>query len=67
MKNIEVFKIEDGKVYISYQLDVIEDDDLNNGYRHIEVPYNPREIQLSIRGNTLVDQSVKDYSTVSSS
>ena len=38
-----------------------------NGYGTIEIPINPREIQTSIRGNMLVDQSVKNYVDVSAS
>lgn len=33
--------------------------DLNNGYDTVEIPINLREIQLSSRGNMLVDQSAK--------
>lgn len=36
--------------------------DFNNGYRTMEIPINLRDIQTSVRGNMLVDQSVKiDY------
>jgi hypothetical protein len=32
-------------------------EDVNNGYRTIEVPVNLRDLQLSPRGNQLVNQS----------
>lgn len=63
LKNVEVFHIETTNegmfAYISYQnLDNIRD--INNGFEWMKVPINPREIQLSIRDNPLVDQSKKD-------
>lgn len=35
--------------------------DVNNGYATLEIPINLRDIQLSIRGNRLVNQSVNQY------
>ena len=63
-KNLEIIDIStiNGKLValLSYQNTDI--DDINNGYDTIRVPVNTREIQRSIRGNILVDQSVKnDY------
>lgn len=58
LENIEVFNIEiteEGTfAHISYNID-----NLNNGYDNIRVPMNLRPIQLSVRDNVLVDQSVK--------
>jgi hypothetical protein len=69
--NIEVFHIEttdEGTfAYISYQDPNWKGDDPTNGFNHIKVPLKLRPIQLSIRGNTLVDQSEKDYDSVSAS
>jgi hypothetical protein len=65
MKNLEIINItsKDGKVVaiLSFQ-DPAKIGDLNNGYDTIEVPVNIREIQLSARGNMLVNQSVKQES-----
>ena len=62
LQKIEVFNIEiteEGTfVYISFQ-DLDNTDNLNNGYDNIRVPMNLRPIQLSVRDNMLVDQSVK--------
>jgi len=58
--DIEVFKIEDGRAYISLREKDGNPNDVNNGFFFIDVPYNPREIQLSVRGNVLVDQSLKN-------
>lgn len=59
--NLEIINIstKNGELValMSYQ-DLNKLDDLNNGYNTIEVPINPREIQLSVRGNMLVDQSL---------
>lgn len=59
--NLEVIQIttKEGKLVatLSYQDERI--DDLNNGYAIIDVPINIRELQLSVRDNVLVDQSVK--------
>jgi hypothetical protein len=64
LTNIEVFNIEitqEGTfVYISFQ-DLDNIDNVNNGYDNIRVPMNLRPIQLSVRDNMLVDQSVKEY------
>jgi hypothetical protein len=65
LENIEVFHIEiteeETFAHISFQ-DLDNIDNLNNGYGHIRVPMNLRPIQLSVRDNVLVDQSVKEYS-----
>ena len=65
LTNIEVFNIEiTGKgtfAYISFQ-DLDNCNDINNGFNHIRVPMNLRPIQLSIRDNALVDQSIKEDS-----
>lgn len=58
---IEVFKIEEGFAYISFKDDNWKGDDPTNGYNYIKVPLKERELQLSVRGNTLVDQSEKSY------
>ena len=62
LQKIEVFNIEiteEGTfAYISFQ-DLDNTDNLNNGYDNIRVPMNLRPIQLSVRDNMLVDQSVK--------
>lgn len=67
MKNlteIEVFHIETTEkgtfAHISFR-DLNNTDNVNNGYDHIRVPMNLRPIQLSVRDNILVDQSVKNY------
>lgn len=69
--NIEVYHIETTEegtfVHISYQDPNWKGDDPTNGFDHIKVPLKLRPIQLSIRGNTLVDQSEKDYHSVSAS
>lgn len=65
MKNIENLEViqlntnKEGKLIatISYQDTTVQD--LNNGYTIIDVPVNVRELQLSSRGNVLVDQSIK--------
>jgi hypothetical protein len=62
LKNIEVFHIETTDkgtfAYISFQ-DLNNIDNINNGYDHIRVPMNLRPIQLSVRDNILVDQSIQ--------
>lgn len=62
IKNMEIIQLNtvDGKLQaiVSYQ-DTTKKDDLNNGYNIMTVPVNIRELQLSIRGNLLVNQSVK--------
>lgn len=64
LTNIEVFNIEiteEGTfAHISFQ-DLNNTDNVNNGYDNIRVPMNLRPIQLSVRDNMLVDQSVKEY------
>lgn len=59
--NIEIIQLSfiDGKhtALLSFQDTSV--DDLNEGYSTIEVPVNLREIQLSHRGNMLVNQSVR--------
>jgi hypothetical protein len=66
MKNlteIEVFHIETTEkgtfAHISFR-DLNNTDSVTNGYEHIRVPMNLRPIQLSVRDNVLVDQSVKN-------
>jgi len=70
MKNLEIIQIktEKGKLVatMSYQ-DIDNLNDINNGYNTIEVPINIRELQLSVRDNTLVNQSVKESVDVVSS
>ena len=62
LKNIEVFNIEITEkgtfAHISFQ-DLDNIDNLNNGYDNIRVPMNLRPIQLSVRDNVLIDQSLK--------
>lgn len=69
--NVEVYHIEttqDGSfAHISYQDPNWKGDDPKNGYDHIKVPLKLRPIQKSIRDNTLVDQSEKNYETASGS
>jgi hypothetical protein len=64
LTNIEVFNIEiteEGTfAHISFQ-DLNNTDNINNGYDNIRVPINLRKIQLSVRDNMLVNQSVKEY------
>lgn len=66
---VEVYHIEttnEGSfAYISYKDLEWHGDDPTNGYNHIKVPLKLRPIQKSIRGNTLTDQSEKNYHTVS--
>jgi len=63
LKNIEMINLSmrDGKqvALISYQDPTKPNDDPNDGYSFIEVPVNLREVQTSIRGNRLVNQSIK--------
>jgi hypothetical protein len=69
--NLEIINISTKKgklvALVSYQDTSTIGEDLNNGYGTIEIPINPREIQTSIRGNMLVDQSVKNYVDVAAS
>jgi len=71
LQNLEIINIstKEGKLValVSYQDTSAIGEDLNNGYGTIEIPINPREIQTSIRGNMLVDQSVKNYVDVATS
>jgi hypothetical protein len=71
IQNLEIINIstKEGKLValVSYQDTSTIGEDLNNGYGTIEIPINPREIQTSIRGNMLVDQSVKNYVDVAAS
>lgn len=64
LQNIEIINIstKEGKLIalVSFQDISKINEDLNNGYDTIEVPINLREIQTSIRGNMLVDQSIKE-------
>lgn len=69
IKNLEIINIstKEGKLValLSYQdVSAIGGINLCNGFSTIEVPINLREIQTSIRGNMLVDQSVREYSNV---
>jgi hypothetical protein len=70
LTNIEVFHIEITEngtfAYISFK-NLDDMDNLNNGYNYLRVPMNLRPIQLSIRDNILVDQSIKNYTDVVSS
>ena len=62
IENLEIIHLTtvEGKLeaLLSYQ-DLDSVGDLNNGYNVVRVPVNIRELQHSIRGNVLVDQSVK--------
>ena len=66
--NLEVIQIttKKGKLIatLSYQDNRVND--LNNGFSTVDVPVNIREIQLSSRDNTLVNQSIKGGSVVMS-
>ena len=68
IQNMEIINIstKNGKLIalLSYQNTELKDGDLNNGYDAIEVLINLRDIQLSSRGNILVDQSVKNDTDV---
>ena len=63
-QNLEIINIstKEGKLVglLSFQDTSKIGKDLNNGYDTIEIPINLRDIQTSIRGNMLVDQSVKN-------
>jgi hypothetical protein len=65
LANIEVFNIEITKkgifAHISFQ-DLDNTENINNGYDNIRVPMNLRPIQLSLRDNTLINQSIKKES-----
>lgn len=62
LQNFEIIQIstEEGKLValLSYQ-DVGAVDSLTDGYHLVRVPVNIRELQLSIRDNILVNQSVR--------
>lgn len=72
IEELEVFRIEtkDSKLvaHISYRdTSVLNSfEEVNNGYRSIVVPINLRDIQVSARGNYLVNQSVKHQVDVKS-
>ena len=65
LQNLEIINISTKNgglvALLSYQDKSKIDKDLNNGYGNIEIPINLREIQTSIRGNVLVDQSNRYY------
>ena len=71
LQNLEIINISTKErklvALVSYQDTSKIGEDLNNGYDTIEIPFNPREIQTSIRGNMLVDQSVKNHVDVATS
>ena len=71
LQNLEIINIstKEGKLValVSYQDTSRIGEDLNNGYGTIEISINPREIQTSIRGNMLVDQSVKKFVDIATS
>lgn len=64
---VEVFYIEEPNkdnemfAWISFKDPNWKGGDPTNGYNNIKVPVKLRPIQLSVRGNVLVDQSEKDY------
>lgn len=62
IKELEIINIttREGKLFalLSYQ-DINKIDNLNNGFDTIEIPINIRKIQLSHRGNMLVNQSIQ--------
>ena len=67
IENLEVIQLNTNKegeliATISYQDTKVQD--LNNGYSIIDVPVNIRALQLSSRGNVLVNQSVKGEDVV---
>ncbi len=69
MKNlidVEIIQLNtrDGKLValISYCDSLAPFNDINHGYNTMEVPVNLRDVQLSVRGNMLVDQSKKEES-----
>jgi len=67
IENLEVIQLNTNKkgkliATISYQDTTIQD--LNNGYSIIDVPVNIKALQLSSRGNVLVDQSTKGEDVV---
>ena len=63
LKDLEIINIStvNGELValVSYQ-DTENLDNLNNGYDTIRIPIKPREIQVSIRGNQLVNQSLQN-------
>ena len=65
MQNLEVIRLHevDDKYFatLSYQ-DMVNGLPINNYYTTKEVPINLRPLQRSVRGNILVDQSVKEES-----
>lgn len=67
LKNVEVFHIETTNegmfAHISFQ-DPNKLDDINDGYDHVRVKINPREIQNSVRNNPLVNQSLPEFESL---
>ncbi len=67
LQNLEIINIQtkNGKLVatLSYQ-DIDNLSNINNGYSIIDVPLNIRQLQISDRGNILVNQSVRSYDTV---
>ncbi len=61
LNNVEIINLSivDGKLVAIVSYYDPEVKDLNNGYNIVEIPVNIRELQKSVRGNVLVDQSVK--------
>lgn len=63
LKNLEIINLNtvDGKLVatVSFQ-DPDQVGNLNNGYDTAFIPVNLRELQKSVRGNILVNQSVKE-------
>lgn len=56
MRNLEVFHIETTEKGTFAHISFIG----ANGYDNIKIPVNLRPIQVSSRGNILVDQSIKN-------
>ena len=63
LKDLEIINIStvNGELValLSYQ-DTTNLDNLNNGYDTVRILIKPREIQVSVRGNQLVNQSVQN-------
>ncbi|SEI39612.1 hypothetical protein SAMN05216327_101212 [Dyadobacter sp. SG02] len=59
------FESIDGVLWARLSLrDKSSTDGINHGFNNIQIPVNPRPLQLSARGNILVDQSTKETDTV---
>lgn len=60
LTNMEIINIstKNGKLIALMSYQNTERKDVNYGFDTIEVPINLREIQLSVNGNMLVNQSV---------